>query len=144
MNAIGASVPDYDDTHLATVIHPTGPAASALLALVETHRVSGADFLHALAWGIEVQCRAARAFVLPPAKHNGAWYLTGVTGGIGAAVAAAKLLGLGEDQMVWAIGIAAARAAGSRETHGSMAKNLCPPAAPAEEGVFAALLAQRG
>ena len=32
------AIADYDDTHLATVIHPTGPAACALLALVERHR----------------------------------------------------------------------------------------------------------
>ena len=74
-------------------------------------------------------------------RAAGAWYLTGITGGIGAAVAVGRLLGLDEDHMLWAIGIAAARAAGSRETHGTMAKNLVPACA-AEAGIFAALLAQ--
>jgi 2-methylcitrate dehydratase PrpD len=143
INSAASSVPDYDDTHLATVIHPTGPAAAALLALVERTSVTGADFLHALALGIEVQCRLALALVAPPARANMAWYLTGVTGGVGAAVGAGRLLRLDEDQMLWAIGIAAARASGSRETHGSMAKNLVTGCA-AEEGLFAALLAGRG
>jgi len=141
INGIAANIADYDDTHLATVIHPTGPAACALLALVERRRVSGGEFLHALALGIEAQCRVAMALAAPPARANGAWYLTGITGGIGAAVAIGRLLGLDEDRMLWAIGIAAARAAGSRETHGTMAKNLVPACA-AEAGIFAALLAQ--
>lgn len=143
VNGIAASIADYDDTHLETVIHPTGPAACALLALAERHPVSGAEFLHALALGIEVQCRVAKALAAPPARINGAWYLTGLTGGIGAAVAAGRVLGLDEDRMLWAIGIAAARAAGSRETHGSMAKSLVAACA-GEEGLFAAVLAQQG
>ena len=140
LNGIASGISDYDDTHLATVIHPTGPAACALLALVERHRVSGAEFLHALALGIEVQCRVANA--LAP-KASGAWFLTGVTGGIGAAAAAGRVLGLDEERMLWALGLAASRAAGSRETHGTMAKHLVAGCA-AEEGLFAAVLAQQG
>jgi 2-methylcitrate dehydratase PrpD len=143
VNGVAGSICDYDDTHLETVIHPTGPAVCALLALVERQRISGAAFLHALALGIEAQCRVAKALAAPPARISGAWYLTGVTGGIGAAVAAGRVLGLDEDRMLWAIGIAAARAAGARETHGSMAKSLVSAFA-GEEGLAAALLAQQG
>lgn len=143
INGIAAGIADYDDTHLETVIHPTGPAACALLALVERHGISGAEFLHALALGIEVQCRVARALAAPPARINGGWFLTGLTGGIGAAVAAGRVLGLDEERMLWAIAIAAARAAGSRETHGTMAKNLVAAYA-AEEGLGAAFLALHG
>jgi 2-methylcitrate dehydratase PrpD len=143
LNGMAASICDYDDTHIETVIHPTGPAACALLALVERVPMSGAEFLHALALGIEVQCRVAKAVAAPPARINGAWYLTGLVGGIGAAVAAGRVLGLDEDRMLWAIGIAAARAAGSRETHGSMSKSLVGAFA-GEEGLTAALLAQQG
>jgi 2-methylcitrate dehydratase PrpD len=143
INGIAAGIADYDDTHLETVIHPTGPAACALLALVERHPMSGADFLHALALGIEVQCRVAKALAAPPARINGAWYLTGLTGGIGAAVAAGRVLGLDEERMLWAIAIAAARAAGPRETHGTMAKNLVAACA-AEDGLVAAFLAAHG
>jgi len=143
VNGVAGSICDYDDTHLETVIHPTGPAVCALLALVERQRIGGADFLHALALGIETQCRVAKALAAPPARISGAWYLTGVTGGIGAAIAAGRVLGLDEDRMLWAIGIAAARAAGARETHGSMAKSLVSAFA-GEEGLEAALLAQQG
>ena len=33
INGISSSVHTFDDTHLATLIHPTGPIAAALLAL---------------------------------------------------------------------------------------------------------------
>jgi 2-methylcitrate dehydratase PrpD len=140
INGIASGIADYDDTHLATVIHPTGPAACALLALCERHRISGAQFLHALALGIEVECRVAN--VIAP-KASGAWFMTGVVGGIGAAAAAGLALGLDEEQMVWAMAIAASRAAASRETHGTTAKHLVAGCA-AEEGLFAAFLARAG
>ena len=122
------------------MIHPTGPVACALLALAQRHRITGPEFLHALALGIEIQCRVAGA--LAPLA-SGAWFMTGVAGGIGAAVAAGRVLGLDEERMNWAIGLATARASGSRETHGTMAKNLLPGCA-AEDGLTAAYLAQHG
>ena len=143
VNCVSSGVFDYDDTHIATVIHPTGPIASSLLALGERRTMRGADFLHALTLGIEVQCRLANALAAPPAQCDPAWFLTGLTGGIGAAIAVGRILGLNERQMVWAIGIAAMRAAGPRETHGTMAKNLVPAWA-AQAGMQAALLARRG
>ena len=71
---VAAAIADYDDTHLATIIHPTGPPASALLALVERHLTSGVEFVHALALGIEARCRVANALASPPARANPAWY----------------------------------------------------------------------
>src|ERR1041385_7280241 len=35
LNAVSANVLEYDDTHLATVIHPVAPVAPGLLALAE-------------------------------------------------------------------------------------------------------------
>jgi 2-methylcitrate dehydratase PrpD len=143
INCIASCIADYDDTHLATIIHPTGPIASAILALAEIHRITGSEFLHALIIGIEIQCRLANALAVTPAECDESWTLTGLTGGVGAATATGRLLGLNEQQMVWAIGIAAARAAGTRETHGTMAKNL-DRAWTAEGGLQAAILARQG
>jgi 2-methylcitrate dehydratase PrpD len=52
VNGVASHVLDYDDTHLATVIHPGGPVASALLALAEHRGVGGRDFLRALVVGV--------------------------------------------------------------------------------------------
>src|SRR6202043_1237506 len=41
LNAISANVLEYDDTHLATVIHPAAPVVPGLLALAERRPVSG-------------------------------------------------------------------------------------------------------
>jgi hypothetical protein len=53
INGIASHVHDYDDTHLETIIHPTGPVASAALAVAEMlategRVVSGKEFLVAL------------------------------------------------------------------------------------------------
>lgn len=143
LNSIASSIADFDDTHLATIIHPTGPIASALLALLAVRSLTGPEFLHALLLGIEIECRLAVALAVSPARCSDAWFLTGLTGGVAAAMAAGKALELSSEQLVWAAGIAAARASGTRETHGTMAKNLVPAFA-AEAGLTAALLAQQG
>src|SRR5579859_4105443 len=44
---VSSHVLDFDDTDLATIIHPAGPVASALFALCQTHPMSGAEMLHA-------------------------------------------------------------------------------------------------
>ncbi len=66
---------DYDDTHLDTIIHPTGPVASALLAVAEWKQgpVSGKDFLLALIVGIEVECKLGLA--VWPEHYDIGWYV---------------------------------------------------------------------
>src|SRR6202035_2068437 len=41
LNAAGANVHDFCDTHLRAVIHPTAPVAPAVLALAELRRLGG-------------------------------------------------------------------------------------------------------
>ena len=60
VNGISSHVLDYDDTHLATIIHPAGPIAAALFALSEDRHMTGAEFLHAFILGVEVECRPPR------------------------------------------------------------------------------------
>lgn len=62
INGISSHVHDYDDTHLETIIHPTGPVASALLACAEWRgSVTGKDFILALVAGIEAECKVGLA-----------------------------------------------------------------------------------
>ena len=112
INCLGSSIYSYDDTHAEAVVHPAGPVAAAALALAERHPTSGADFLLAFALGIEMTCRLSKAISVPPAKGTVAWSQTGITAGIGAAVAAAKLLRLDATRLQYAIGIALSQAAG--------------------------------
>jgi len=140
MNGITSHTFDFDDTHLKTVIHPSGPVASAILALAERQPVSGEDFLHAFILGVEVECRIGNAVY--PEHYNVGWHITGTAGVFGAAAAAGRLLGLNERQMVWALGIAATQSAGLREMFGTMCKPFHPGNA-ARNGLLAALLAAK-
>jgi 2-methylcitrate dehydratase PrpD len=143
VNCMSSSSLAFDDTHLATVTHPTGPVAAALFAYAEAHAVTGEEFANALALGIEIQCRMSNVLLTPPAQANLGLYITGITGPIGAAAALARAMRLDVDQTRWAIGLAAAQASGFRSTHGSMAAFFVPAHA-ARCGVQAAMLAAKG
>ena len=141
VNAIGSNVLDFDDTHLRTVIHPTVPVAAAITALAEHVPVTGAQFLHTFVLGVEAECRIGLA--VSPEHYNAGWHITSTCGVFGAAVACGKLLKLDEQQMTWALGIAATQAAGLTAVHGSMSKCFNMGHA-ARNGLTAALLAQKG
>jgi|SRR5882672_6536311 len=140
VNGMSAHVLDFDDTHLRTLLHPSVPVASTLLALSERKPVSGAEFLHAFVLGVDVECRIANAIY---SAHNVNWYITGTAGAFGAAAAAGRVLGLDERQMRWAFGIAATQAAGLREMAGTMCKSFVHGRA-AQNGMLAAFLAAQG
>lgn len=140
MNGITSHTFDFDDTHLKSVIHPSGPVASAILALAERTPVTGEAFLHAFILGVEVECSIGNS-VYPQHYHVG-WHITSTAGVFGAAAAAGKILGLSEQQLVWALGIAATQSSGLREMFGTMCKPFHPGNA-ARNGLLAALLAQK-
>jgi 2-methylcitrate dehydratase PrpD len=140
MNGITSHVFDFDDTHLPTIIHPSGPVASALFALAEYRPVSGAELLHAFILGVEVECRIGNAVY--PNHYDVGWHITGTAGVFGAAAACAKMLGLSEQQTIWALGIAGTQSSGFREMFGTHCKSFHPGRA-AQNGLSAALLAQQ-
>jgi len=140
VNGMSAHVLDFDDTHLRTLLHPSVPVASSLLALAEHRAFTGAEFLHAFILGAEAECRIANAIYF---AHNVNWYISGTAGVFGAAAATGRILGLDERQMAWAFGIAATQAAGLREMAGTMCKSFVHGRA-AQNGMQAALLAANG
>ncbi len=140
MNGITSHVFDFDDTHLPTIIHPSGPVASAIFPLAEYQPVTGADLLHAFILGVEVECRIGNAVY--PNHYDVGWHITGTAGVFGAAAAAGKLLGLNEQHMTWALGIAGTQSSGFREMFGTHCKSFHPGKA-AQNGLASALLAQK-
>lgn len=141
LNGTSSNRLDFDDTHLRTVIHPTVPVASALMALAEYRPMSGAEFLHAFILGVDVECRLGNA--VAPEFYEQGWHITSTTGVIGAAAACGKALGLDAQRMNWAIGTAATQAGGLMETLGTMCKSFNMGHA-ARNGLAAALLARKG
>lgn len=140
LNGITSHVLDYDDTHLATIIHPAGPVAAAILPLAERLGTNGTDFMHAIILGVETECRIGLSVY--PSHYDRGFHITGTAGVFGSAAAAGKLLGLDEQQLVWALGIAATQSAGLKEMFGTMCKPFHPGSA-ARNGLQAALLASR-
>ncbi|MEA2847984.1 MAG: hypothetical protein QOG78_3265 [Rhodospirillaceae bacterium] len=141
LNAAGANVFDYCDTHLPTVVHPTAPLAPALLSLAELRRVTGPELLLAFVLGFEIECRAGGA--VSPGHYPKGWHITSTCGVFGSAAGAAKLLGLNENQVVWSLGNAATQSAGLCECLGWPAKSVSVGNA-ARNGLFSALLAEKG
>ena len=140
-NGFAGHVDDYDDTHLATVIHPAAAIAATLLALAPECAPSGRQAMRAFVLGCEVQLRLGVA--ISPEHYDDGWHITGTCGTIGAAVAAAALLGLDGAASARAIGIAASTTVGHREAFGTMAKAYHAGKAAAN-GMRAAQLARAG
>jgi 2-methylcitrate dehydratase PrpD len=140
VNGVSSHIFDFDDTHLKTIIHPAGPVASAILAVSEMQPISGKDFLNALILGVETECRIGNAVY--PNHYDVGWHITGTAGVFGSAAAVGKLLNLNEQQMVWALGLAASQPVGLRESFGSMNKSFNPGRA-ASDGIFASVLASK-
>jgi len=123
--------------------HPGSCIIPAAYAAAEAEKSTGEQLIAALVAGYEVNCRIDSAVY--PGLRNRGFHATGVVGTFGAAVAAGKLMGLNEEQMVNALGLAGIQAAGLEEwlTSGDMSKRLHAGKA-AMNGVLAAMLAREG
>ncbi|MCZ2498812.1 MmgE/PrpD family protein [Xylophilus sp. Kf1] len=140
-NGIAAHVLDYDDVTSPLRGHPSVAMLPALVALGETLDASGRELAGAYVVGFEVICRLARAIGL---RHYAkGWHSTATIGGLGCAVACARLLGLDAVRTSHAIGLAVAQAAGARANFGTHAKAFQAGHANAL-GLRAALLAREG
>src|SRR5947208_5722210 len=148
-NGVAGHAMDYDDTQLSTskeavyglLTHPTTPVLAALLAVSESGKISGEDFVLAYILGVEVECRIADA--IHPRHYQSGFHSTATMGGLGAAMTVGKILRLKEEQLIRTLGVAASMAGGLRENFGTMTKPLHAGRA-AENGVTAALLARDG
>lgn len=134
---------DFDDTHLASIIHPTCTSLPVALSLGEQLGVSGDEFLAAFLAGAETSIRIGGA--VNGGFHHVGYHATGVVSHFASAVAAGRLLHLDEDQLVAAQGIAASTASGVQVflEEGAWTKRL-HPGWGAVAGITAARLAQHG
>lgn len=135
---------DFDDTHAAASLHSTAPILPAALAAAELSNASGAELVAAVVAGYEVQIRLALALI-PQAHYDRGFHPTATTGTFGAAVAAARVMGLDADQIENAFGAAGSQAAGSMQflANGSWNKRFHVGHASAS-GLMAATLAANG
>lgn len=132
---------DYDDTHFLHLGHPTVAVMPAAMAVAEKLGASGQAFMEAALVGMETACRVGE-WLGRDHYHHG-FHQTATSGTFGAAAAAARLLGLDEEQTCHALGLATTKASGLKSQFGTMGKPYHAGLA-ATNGVEAALLAQAG
>ena len=114
---------DFDDTFdNGGHVHPGTSVLAACLAVGESMGgVAGDRLMLAVTLGLDVSCRLGLA-----AYDDRGWHRTASFGIFGATAAAGKLLGLNQEQMVHAFGIAYSQAAGNRQciVDGALTKRL--------------------
>jgi len=140
-NGTAAHAHDYDDMCFVSLAHPSAPLVASGLAAAELAGTSGRALLDAYIVGFEIEGRFGRA--MNPRHYQKGWHCTSTIGTLGAAAAAARLLGLDSAATGHALSIAASEASGLKDNFGSMVKPLHAGLA-ARNGVIAARLAQAG
>ena len=147
LNAFASHVLDLDDVYNppGTTVHGSCSVWPAILAVADTvtgaQPVSGGAALATFALGFEVETRVAHA--AGQTHYDAGWHVTGTSGHVGAAAAAARTMGLGAEQVQHAIAAGATQAAGLRVMAGSDLKSMHPGKAAMDGVLAAALVAQR-
>lgn len=140
-NSMMAHALDFDDNHDEIVLHANVSVLPAALAMAERKgNVGGKDLIAAVAVGVDLMCRLGRG-VLGPLT----WLLSPTTGCFGSTIAAGKILGLGEDKLLDAMGIAYSQCAGTAQcmVDRALVKRM-QPAFAAKAAILSCLLAERG
>lgn len=141
VNGIGSHVADYDDNSSIMTGHPSCVLVPAAFAAAEYAGASGKQMVEGFIVGFEVACALGRAAGW--AHYNLGWHPTATFGSLAATCTCGKILGLTEDQMVHAFGIATSSVGGIRQNFGTMCKSFHAGSA-ASAALFAAQLAQKG
>ena len=143
LNGASSHVLELDDIERTAYIHPGVATIAAAMALAdEDPDLPTHTFLKAVVMGYEVAIRVGRS--INP-SHYEWWHTTGTAGALGAAAAAAVILGLDVERTAWALGNAGTEAAGLWQFNqdGAMTKPYHVGMA-ALHGVMAALAAKVG
>jgi 2-methylcitrate dehydratase PrpD len=151
---------DYDDVHDPAVMHPGVVIIPTCMAVAERKgEVSGREFITAVVLGVDMMCRLGLATwpgynpSSPERKERGfqservnqGWHLTTLMGYLGAAGATGKLLGLDEERMINAFGIAYHQCSGNMQCRieGAQTKRM-GPGFSSRAGIASALMAEKG
>lgn len=135
---------DFDNNYSSADIHILSIVVPVALACGQQVGANGMQVLTAMILGVEAAARIAKPYMRASRPH--AYFLTtSLVGGWGGVAAAARLLGLSEDETVNAMGIYYAHTCGNRQAllERTLTKRI-QPAIAAKASLYSALLAQRG
>ena len=145
-NTALAHAMDFDDINDLSRIHPTPITLAAAFAAADLGDEPAVDLTTAVGIGNELLCRMGRAVEPKGIGADANWFLSQLFGYFGAAITAGLVLGLDDEKLGHAIGLAYMQAAGGKEAGvgtGSQARAIYPAFA-SMGGVQAALLAREG
>lgn len=142
INGTASHAAEVDDIYKYAIYHPGAPTISAALALAQSLKANGEDFLRAVIAGYEISTRIGQTL---GRNHYKFWHNTGTVGVFGSAAAGALLLRLNAEEFAHALATAATFAAGLQQAFkmDSMSKPLHSGRA-AEAGLLAAMGAAQG
>ncbi len=134
---------DFDDTHLASIIHASVASLPAALAMAEHLDASWDDMLCAYILGMEVSIRLGAS--VQGGFHHVGFHATGIVSHFSSAVVAGKLMGLGPEQLCAAQGVAASTTSGVQAflEEGAWTKRM-HPGWGALAGITSAYMVQTG
>ncbi|GAB6194505.1 MmgE/PrpD family protein [Desulfocastanea catecholica] len=146
LNATMAHTLDYDDVHEAAIMHPGVVAIPTALAMAEfLGGVDGKELIAAIALGTDFICRLGLATRPGENIIPYGWHQTSLYGYITSAAIAGRMLGLTEEQIVSAVGIAYHQTAGNAQcvSDGVLTKRMGPGFA-VRGGIASAFMSQKG
>jgi 2-methylcitrate dehydratase PrpD len=137
---------DYDDGHQTALVHIGCVAVSTAFAVAERMgKVSGKELITAIVLGGDFMARLGLASKPGASAMDSGWHPTTLFGFLGAAAIADRIMGLDEEKVINALGLAYHQCggAGTGVADGALAKRMGPGLA-ARGGITAALMAERG
>jgi 2-methylcitrate dehydratase PrpD len=143
-NGTSSHAIEMDDVNNEASLHPGVVIFPSALATCEMVGATGKSFIEAVVLGYEVMIRLGKALG-PENSYRRGFHPTATCGTFGSSVAASKIMGLKEEKMTSAMGIAGSQAAGSMEylAQGAWTKRFHAGWA-AHSGMIAAHLARKG
>jgi len=133
---------DFDDTHVGSILHTSGPVWAALWAVGQAHAIDEAALLDAYVVAFQFGARLGGNGLGERLTRSG-WHVTPVLGRLAGALAVSLARRLSLPQTVHAVALAATHAGGLTASFGALAKPLHAGAA-ARDAVFVAALAEAG
>lgn len=143
VNAVAAAATIRTDTHVQSASHPGMVVLPVVLALGQETGAAAGDLLCAIVAGYEVSIRLGLALVTPALSRI--FRPTGLTGAVGGAAAAARVLGLDVQATRAAMALAANTACGLNEwARAGTSEHVFHAGTAARNAIVAARLARAG
>jgi 2-methylcitrate dehydratase PrpD len=137
---------DYDDGHQEALVHTGCTTVGTCLAVAErVGGITGKELITTIALGVDLMARLSLASRPGSDLFVVGYHPTAFYGYLGAAAMAARIMRLGKDKMLDALGIAYHQCAGNMQCihDGALTKRMGPGFA-SRGGITAALMAEKG